>query len=178
MTALTRFPVNPNFLHPNKFQLAFSRIPNVQFFGQVVNVPGVSLVEIPKYNPFVELYSPGEKIVYDVLNVTFLVDEDMVTWKSIHDWIRAMTFPHDFSEYRNLVNTGNPIGIPNPKFPQFSDATLTLLSSANEPNFRFSFVDIFPTNLSTFSVSSADDPNNTITCDATFRYSWFDVTKI
>jgi len=94
MTILTRTPENPNLQHSNKFQLNFARTPNLQYFCQSVMVPGISLSEVPRTNPFVELYSPGEKAIYDILNVTFMVDEDLMAWKEIHDWIRAMTFPN------------------------------------------------------------------------------------
>lgn len=178
MTALTRVPINPNFLHPNKFQLSFTRLPAIQFFCQIVNVPGISLTEIPKFNPFVELYSPGEKAIYDIFNVTFVIDEDLVAWTAVHDWIRALTFPTNFNEYKNLPNVGNPNGIPNDKFPQYSDATLVLLNNSNQPNFEFNFKDVFPTSLSTFTMSSTDTPETVITCDATFRFNWFDVKKL
>ena len=74
MTALTRNPANPNYLHPNKFQLNFSRASNVQYFCQSVSVPGISMSEVPQNTPFVDLYRPGEKAIYDLLNVTFIVD--------------------------------------------------------------------------------------------------------
>jgi hypothetical protein len=96
MTALNRNPINPNFLAPNKFQLNFARTPNLQYFCQTITLPGIATSEIAITNPFVELYSPGEKAIYDALNVTFMVDEGMLAWLEIHDWLRAMTFPTEF----------------------------------------------------------------------------------
>ena len=104
MTAITRNPSNPNFLQPNKFILTFSRLPNIQYFCQTVTVPGISMSEIPQFTPFVDAYLPGEKAIYDLLNVTFMVDENLTSWKEVHDWIRAMTFPENFDEYKNLAN--------------------------------------------------------------------------
>ena len=98
MTALTRNPANPNYLHPNKFQLNFGRASNVQYFCQSVSVPGISMSEVLQTTPFVDLYRPGEKAIYDLLNVTFIVDEQLKAWLEIHDWIRAMTFPTNFKE--------------------------------------------------------------------------------
>ena len=40
--------------------------------------------EVMRTTPFIDLYSPGEKMVYDLLNVTFIVDEDIQTWLEIH----------------------------------------------------------------------------------------------
>lgn len=174
MTALTRNPPNQNKLAPNKFTLNFSRLPNMQFFVQTASVPGISLSETPITNPFVDIYSPGEKAIYDLLTVTFIVDEDIQAWKEIHDWIRAMTFPKEFSEYRDLSRLSR---YSKPEFPQFSDASLTLLTSSNKANYRFKFYDCFPTSLSTFIMSTTDGPDTTLTADATFRYNYYDIEK-
>lgn len=180
MTALTRNPTNPNFLHPNKFQLNFSRLPNVQYFCQSVSVPGISMSEVPQVTPFVDLYRPGEKAIYDLLNITFIVDEEIQGWKEIHDWIRAMTFPTDFKEYQNLGTLSKASGIRDNMGlqPQYSDATITLLSNANVPTYKFTFHEVFPTTLSTFVMSASDTPDTIITADATFRYSYFDIDKL
>jgi hypothetical protein len=52
------------------------------------------------------------------------------------------------------------------------------LTSSNNSNLRFKFFDVFPTTLSTFIMSSTDSPENIITADATFRYSYYDIVKI
>lgn len=177
MTILTRNPTNPNFLHPNKFQLNFSRTPNVQYFCQSVNVPGISQAEVPQVNPFVDLYVPGEKAIYDLLNVTFIVDEELKSWIEIHDWIRAMTFPKEYEEYQRLGTLSKPPSLGSVR-PQYSDATLTLLSSSNKAYFRFHFYDVFPTTLSTFVMSATDSPDSIITSDASFRFSYYDIEKM
>jgi hypothetical protein len=180
MSALNRNPKNPNYLHPNKFQLNFSRLPNIQYFCQTVTVPGISLSEIPQNTPFVDLYKPGEKAIYDLLNVTFLVDEALKSWLEVHDWIRGMTFPTEFKEYQNLGLLSKTAGIRQSVGlgPQYSDATLTILSSANNPTYTFKFFDVFPTSVSSFPVSTTDSPDTIITADATFRYSYFNVDKV
>lgn len=175
MSAVERTPINQNPLQPNKFQLNFARVPNIQFFCQTVNLPGVSLTEVPRNTPFVDLYSPGEKIVYDYLNVTFMVDEQLRSWFEIHDWIRAMTFPTKFEEYKTLKQL-SPFS--KKEFPQFSDAHLTILTSSNNPQYRIKFVDCFPTSLSSVNFSSQDGPDTIPTSDATFRFSYFDIDKM
>ena len=181
MTALTRNPSNPNPLQPNKFLLTFGRVPNMQYFCQNVTVPGISLSEAVITNPFVDLYSPGEKAIYDLLNVTFIIDEELKGWLEIHDWIRAMTFPVSFTEYQKLPTLNKYQSAKkdvSKKFPQFTDASLTLFSSSNKEYYRFKFYEVFPTTLSTFIMNSQDGPDNILTADATFRYSYYDVEKL
>ncbi len=166
---------NPNFLLPNKFQLNFARLPNVQYFCQSVSIPGISMSEAIMPNPFIDLYAPGEKAIYDLLNITFYIDEDLETWKEVHDWIRAMTFPKEFEEYKNLNNLNNYTRISPTKTPQYSDGAISLLTSANNPKIKFRFYDLFPVSLSTFIMSTTDTPENIMTADASFRYSYYDI---
>ena len=173
--ALSNTPDNQNFLHPNKFHLTFSRVPNLQFFCQAVSVPGISLGEIPIVTPFVEMYSPGEKAIYDIMNVTFAIDEKMSSWLEIHDWIRGMTFPEKFEEYKNLSKLNKYSNKPQ---PQFSDATLTVYSSSFTPIVRFKFFDAFPTSLSSFVLSSQDTPDNVLTADVSIRFTYYNIEKI
>jgi len=166
---------NPNFLQPNKFQLNFTRMPNIQYFCQSVNVPGVSMSEVPQNTPFVDLYVPGDKLIYDLLNITFYVDENLQSWREVHDWLRAMTFPVEYAEYRNLANLNKYTRSIQTGRPQYSDGMLTLLTSSNNPNIRLKLFDLFPVSLSTFVMSSTDTPENIITADASFRFSYFDI---
>ena len=178
MTATNRNPSNPNFLQPNKFQLNFARSPNVQYFCQSLSVPGISMSEVPQMTPFVDIFVPGEKAIYDLLNITFLVDEELKSWVEIHDWIRAMTFPKEFAEYGKLDRLNKYTTHMQTKTPQYSDATVTLLSSSNTPYYKFKFYGVFPTTLSTFIMSATDSPDTVVTADATFRYMYYDIEKL
>jgi len=174
MSALDRNPTNPNPLQPNKFLLNIARLPNIQYFCQSVSVPGISTSEVPISNPFVDIYAPGEKAIYDLLTITFIVDEELLGWIEIHDWIRAMTFPKEFEEYRKL---GSLSKVSSKKQPQYSDAQLTILSSSNIPHYRFHFYDLFPIALSTFIMDAKDSPDSVITADVSFRYNYYDIKK-
>jgi len=180
MTALTRNPVYTDLLQSTKFRVTFNRLPGVTFFCNSVNLPGISLTEIPMPTPFVELYLPGEKAIYDTLNITFLVDEDLRSWTELHDWIRGATFPTEFEEYVNLarLNPSANIRTIQQRPPVYSDATLTIYTNKNNANFRVKFVDLFPTNVGSLSFSAGDSAENIITADATFRFSYFNYERI
>lgn len=178
MTALTRNPSNPNTLQPNKFTLNLARTPNLQYFCQTVSLPGLSTSEIPVQNPFVELYAPGEKAIYDILNVTFIVDVELQGWLEIHDWLRGITFPTEYTEYQNLNKLNQFASTQATKTPQYADGSVTILSASNKPYYRFNFKDLFPISLSGFVMSSTDTPETTITADASFRFTYYDVEKL
>ena len=112
-----------------------------------------------------------------MLNVTFFIDEELQGWKEIHDWIRAMTFPESYEEYQRLPRLNKAAG-GDQTFPQFSDASISLLSSSNKEYYRFKFKNCFPTTLSTFVMNAADSPDNILSADATFRYEYYDIEKL
>ncbi len=177
MTVLTRTPSNPNLLHPNKFQISCPRLPNIQYFTQSLAVPGIAMSESFFPTPFVDIYPPGEKAIFDILNITFLVDEELTAWLEVYDWIFGMTFPTDFSDYNTLpTQYRNKVGTTKERFPQYSDMSITILTSSNNPIVRFDYKDCYPTSLSNFLISATDDPNNPITSDVSIRYSYFKTT--
>ena len=72
MTAINRSPENTNLLQSTKFLLTFDRIRTTQYFCQTVNLPGVSLGEVSRATPFLDMYSTGTKLTYDPLVVEFI----------------------------------------------------------------------------------------------------------
>lgn len=177
MSKISRNPQNTNPVLPNKFSVNFSRLPNLTYFCQTISLPGLNMGEAIRNTPFIDLYSPGDKLVYDLLTFTFMVDEDLKSWLEIHDWIRAMAFPTDFQEYKNLPKL-NRFAKSREEFPQLSDATLNILTSSFNPNFKVVFKDCYPVSLSAITFSSTDSPENFITADVSFRFSYFDIVKV
>jgi hypothetical protein len=181
MTALNRNPVSFDLLQSTKFRVTFERLQGLTYFCQSANLPGVSLTEIPVPTPFVDLYVPGEKLVYDTFNLTFLVDEELRAWTEIHDWIRGLTFPTDFKEYVDLAKQSNGANIRKINSyakPQYSDASLSIYSNKNNVNFRIKLYEVFPTSLSTILFNTGDTAENIVTADATFRFSYYDYERI
>lgn len=181
MTAITRNPTNIDLLQSTKFQVVFDRLPGVNYFCQTANFPGISLTEFPVSTPFVDLYFPGEKAIYDTFNITFLVDEDLRAWTEIHDWIRGLTFPTDFKEYVNMAKSspqanirasmrGSPAG--------YSTAIMTLYTNKNNPNFRIKLIDCFPTSVGSLIFNASDTAENIVTADATFRFSYYEYERL
>jgi hypothetical protein len=180
MTAILRNPSTVDGLQSTKFRLTFERLPGLTYFCQSANLPGVSLTEIPRPTPFIDLYHPGEKMLYDTFNVTFLVDEELRSWIELHDWIRGATFPTNFEEYVNLSRSspGANIRAIYNRMPVYSDASLTIYSNKNNPQFRVKLVDVFPTNVGSILFNVSDTAENIVTADATFRFSYYNIEKI
>jgi len=179
MALTTRNPENIDLLQSTKFRLTMDRLPGMIYFCQSANLPGVSLSEIPRQTPFVDLYIPGEKIIYDTLNITFLVDEELRSWTEIHDWIRHLTFPTEFEEYVKLNKfSRNITGMKADQRLAYTTGVLSIYTNKNNANFRVNFVDLFPISLSTIIFSSSDTAENVITADATFRFGYYNYERV
>lgn len=179
MTAVTRNPTNKDLLQSTKFRLNFSRLDGMTYFCQTSSLPGVSLSEVVRNTPFIDLFVPGEKLMYDPLTITFLVDEDLRAWEQIHDWIRGMTFPVNFEEYMNLDRQARSSNIRSvgKAQPQYSDGSMTIFTNKNNPNLRIEFKDLFPISLGAIQFSTMDSSENIITADASFRFSYYNIVR-
>ena len=162
MTALNRLPQNTNPLQPTKFLLTFARIPAAQYFCQEVNIPGVALGEVDRVTPFLDMYSPGTKLKYDPLDVTFMVDEELQSWKDMYNWFISIADPDGYEKrdhQRELQQNKH-----------LSDATLTVLSALNNPIIRIQYTNVFPLTMSDIKFDTKLSAETIITCTATFRY--------
>ena len=175
MTILTRTPENTNLLQPTKFILTFDRIPDVQYFCQEVNIPGVSMPEAQVQSPFHNYTVAGMNIQYSPLNIKFQINENVSSWKSLYEWFLAISSPVSFEErnkYKFLQNQGKE----NP-FPSYSEAVLTVLSNLNNPLLRIHFHQVFPTQLSDITFDTTLSADHIITAQASFSYEYFEFTE-
>jgi len=176
MSAFTRTPPVTDLLQPSKFILTFDRIKTVQFFCQSVNIPGVNLGQAPINLPTADIYAPGNKIIYNPLNVHFLVDAKLQGWQELHSWYRAIASPESYAERKTLTAAANQYN--TKKTTNYSDATLTVLSSLNNPILRVQFINCFPITLSDIIFDSAQSADDIISADGVFMFDYFNFLPV
>ena len=176
MAALTRQPQNTSLLQATKFLFIMPRINNVQYFCQEANLPGVSLPEMPRPTSVVDLYVPGNKLVYERLDLTFMVDAELKAWTDIHDWMRSLTTPVKNEEYSNLWRRQTVIN--DKQMSQYGDGILTIMSGLNNPSFRVSYTNLFPVSLSEIKFNSTHSADDILTATVSFRYDYFNIEKL
>lgn len=162
MTALNRNPQNTNLLQPTKYLLNFKRIETVQYFCQSVSVPSIKLGEVFRATPFLDLYSPGTKLDYSLLDIEFIIDEELQTWKNLYNWFTSIADPNGFEKrtYKKELQRSE----------HFSDATLTILSNLNNPVLRINFSNLFPVSMGGIDFDTRLSADNLVTVSASFRY--------
>lgn len=181
-----RQPAKLDYASPTQFKFSIIKLPKVEYFCTAVNVPGISVGVSTHFTPLKDIPLPGEKITYQDLTMTFLVDENLQNYQEIHGWMVGIGFPRDHDEYKNLLNAGQD------RFPTssgstskepgkvkyrapsmggaFSDATLTILSAKNNPVTEIRFKDVFPVTLGGLSYNQQATDINYLSVDVSFKY--------
>ena len=185
---LQRQPTKMDYASPTQFKFAITKLPKVEFFATAVNLPGISLSSIKQQTPLADIPLPGEKITFQDLELTFLVDEKLQNYQELFNWIMAIGFPEDRAQFKSFrqenvgqfptsqSKTNAPSDTPKPRTPDgamYSDATLTILSNKNNPVLNVNFSNVYPVSLSALQYTNDQSDTQYMSATATFQYQLF-----
>ena len=152
-----------DYADPTKFKFQISKLPRVEFNCIQANIPGVTLTELNQPTRLMPIRIPGNDMTFEDLTVTFIVDEDLTNYRSVHDWMAGLAQMDSDDKYRALITDGGdrmPLSQQNNSQDAgrvtsatndgaiFSDAKLIILSARNVPIVELSFEDTYPKALS------------------------------
>jgi hypothetical protein len=161
-----------NFLSPINFKFQIFRSPNVNFFIQKLDIPGLSLPAINVNNPLIRVPYPGEHILYDELSVSFKVDEDLKNYLEIFNWIKGIG-KQTYELYQQISSnptfTGNGLT---------SDISIQVLTNKRNPNHEIVLKNCFPISLSPLSFDASAQNIDYLQASVKFRYTYYDINKI
>jgi hypothetical protein len=154
INSYSRQPTSQDYASPTQFKFSVIKLPKVEFFATQVNIPGVSLGVANQPTPLKDLPNPGDKLTYNPLELTFIVDENLENYQEIHGWLVGLGFPRD------------------------SDATLSILTSKNNAIQEVRFRDIFPISLSGLQYDQQATDVQYLTASVTFNYEIYDFASV
>lgn len=158
-----------NFLAPNGFRFNMKRLPNISFFVQNINIPGLNMNADETPNPFTTIYRVGDKLTWDDLSLTIRADENLESFYEIYTWMYNATKAAGFEGYDILKNSDDGI---------YSDGTLTILNSKKNASKMFSFKDMFPISLSSINMDVTASDITYATFDVTFKYNSYSIEAL
>lgn len=164
-------PSNINMLSNLGFRFHVRKLPNINWFVQGVTLPGMTIPDAEHPTPFQISYRPGRTVEYDPLIVEFKVDEDLLTFIEIMNWMRGIGFPESYDEYKDNVGTGLQDAV-------MSDATLMILNSNMNSTHECTFIDLFPINVSPLQFNSTSSDVDYLTVTASFRYLRYEIKPL
>ena len=190
---IDRTPSKFDYASPIQFRFKMTKLPNVEFFVQTANIPGISLGSTNQETPLKDIAGAGDKVNYQTLDVSFLVDENLNNYKELHDWIIGLGFPQDHTQFKNLLSTGSDrfpgttsstaatgtsIAQPSSEGAIYSDATLTVLNSKNIAKTEIRFQNVYPISLGSLSYDIKASDVDYLQVQARFHYMYYDIVQV
>ena len=190
---IDRTPSKFDYASPIQFRFKMTKLPNVEFFVQTANIPGISLGSTNQETPLKDIAGAGDKVNYQTLDVSFLVDENLNNYKELHDWILGLGFPKDHTQFKNLLSTGSDrfpgttsstaatgtsIAQPSSEGAIYSDATLTVLNSKNIAKTEIRFQNVYPISLGSLSYDIKASDVDYLQVSSSFNYLNYDIVQL
>ncbi len=169
--------INPdeiNQLNVVSFQTNFTRLPNVNFFAQRVNIPAVNLGLYLQPTPLSDAPTEGDKLTFEQFAMNFIVNEDLSNYLEIYNWMIAIGFPDDHNQFNLEQSLKN-----NSDSTIRSDMNIVINTNKSNPNYSITFRDAFPVSLGSIELDAAATSLEPIVVDATFEFvGSFSIEKI
>tara|TARA_Y100001937_G_C6974812_1_gene265017 strand:+ start:54 stop:644 length:591 start_codon:yes stop_codon:yes gene_type:complete len=192
INALARQPTEFDYADPTKFKFSITKLPLVEFFTTQANIPGISLGESVFPTPFKQIPLQGDELTFDNLEITFIVDEKLNNYRELHQWLVGIGFPKartQFSSFKKEESQTFPTaesvkgeatkpGIASGVQAMFGDATLTVMTSKNNPVMEARFSDVYPVALSGLAFNQQEGDINYLTATCTFSYKLYEMFTI
>lgn len=169
-------PTEINQLNVVSFQTNFMRLPNVNFFCQRVTIPSLAIGTTLQPTVFSDIPLEGDKLVFEQLNISFYVSEDLSNYLEIYNWLVSLGFPDNPPQF-NLASDITRATNSNTTIK--SDMNVVLQTNKSNPNFNITFKDCFPVSLGEIELDSSATALEPIVVDASFAYTGsFSIEKI
>jgi len=187
---IARQPDQLDYASPTQFRFGVHQLPKVEFFTVSANLPGISAGTATQSTPFKDIPIMGEKIDYQNLSISFIVDEYLENYISLHEWMIGIGFPEKREQFRTYrdVTSNTPAGGGTPKVDRigkatadralYSDAFLQILSNKNNPIVEVIFENLFPVSLSALDFSQAATDVEYIIATAEFAYQIYEIKTL
>ncbi len=168
-------PDEINQLNVVSFQTNFTRLPNVNFFCQRVNIPAVNLGLYLQPTPLSDAPTEGDKLTFEQFTMNFIVNEDLSNYLEIYNWMIAIGFPDDHNQFTLDYDISN--GRANNTIR--SDMNIVINTNKSNPNYSITFRDAFPVSLGSIELDVAATSLEPIIVDVTFEFvGSFSIEKI
>ena len=169
-------PLQPNEinqLNVVSFETNFTRLPNVNFFCQRINIPSIGLGLASQATPFSDIPVLGDKLLFEQLTLNFIVSEDLSNYLEIYNWLISIGFPENDTQFN--LNNSNVEPTENLR----SDMNIIINTNKSNPNHSITFRDAFPVSLGSIELDAAATSLEPIILDVSFAYTGsFSIEKI
>ena len=187
---IARQPDQLDYASPTQFRFGIHQLPKVEFFTVSANLPGISAGTVTYATPFKDIPTMGEKLSYENLSISFIVDEYLENYTSLHSWMVGIGFPEKREQFRTFrdVTSKTPasgktpptdlVGQAIPDRAMYSDAFLQILSNKNNPIVEVNFENAFPISLSALDFTQTATDVEYMVATAEFAYQIYEIKTL
>ena len=189
---IDRQPTKLDYASPTQFKFGILQLPKVEFFTVSANVPEISGTPAIVNTPFKNIPTIGDKLEYGNLSISFIVDEYLENYLSLHNWLTGIGFPKSrsqFTAHRDVTSTMpasqrwtssdiGDVGNATPDKAMYSDANLIILSNKNNPIVEINFQDLFPISLGGLDYTQAATDVDNLIATAEFAYKIYEIKTL
>lgn len=159
---MTSKRINRNPAIGTSFKLEIPGFEEVNYFVQTVELPGVTMSGVDSPYQKFATNVPSNRMEFDPLNCTFLVDEDFTNYEELYGWMLDITRTEPVA----AAETG-----------MMKNLTLHLTNSNKNSIIAVKFHRAYPTMLSPLPLESSTTDAVPIVCNAMFRYQAFEIIR-
>lgn len=152
-----------NYLSGNRAVMTIAELPDTSFNIRNFQLPSIQLPSAEHPSPYFNRPEYGDKVLWESLEVEFIVLEDMSNWLQAYSWINMVGSPRE----RTKEFAKTPF--------KYSDATVTLYSSHGNPIVRYKFIECVPTVLGGVQFTEELQETSTVTSYLTMEYLRYDI---
>ena len=163
---------NRNFLSPIGFQFSLNKVPKATFFSNSARIPEIVLGTAVQPVYLKDIDVPGDKLQYGDFTLRFLVDEDLVNYMSIHNWLTGLGYPESTEQFKKATTNEDD---ERDRELIFSDGSLSILNSNYRTTSVVKFRDLFPVSLTPLEFEATDTDVNYFTAEVTFKYTIYEI---
>ena len=147
-----KFMLNKNGTRVFNWQIQDFSIPNLQITrARATSSPKVANWDLP-----------GTGLMFDDLEVTFLLDENIESWIEIYRWIKELVEPYGHQKERII--------------PTESTISIHLMNNNRSSTGKiFNFHRVWPVFLGGIKFSTTNEEPDELSCTVTFKYDTFDL---
>ena len=159
-------PVTHNALLINYFQFVLDRVPNMAYFCQSANLPGIVFGMADQPTTLgLPVKVPTGAFRFEDLELVFRVDENLKNWREIHTWIKTI------GNYETDIDT-------LPYTQQTSDAHLIITNSNYRPKISVNFRHVFPTSISGLMFNTTAQDSFEMTASVKFAFTGYEIEDL
>lgn len=159
---------NYSLLSGSHFDFSIAGYPDLNFTVQDCNLPMVQTSYKELSTPVGPTHVAGDKLIYETLQITFIVDETLNNWRSIYNWLRALS-------PTNIIDAALKNQYLNYDKDLYTSAILSILTNSLHMNVNLTFFNLFPISLTGLDFSTKDTTDRKLFATVTFAYDYYNM---